>query len=47
MMIANVPAVLIGAALAHRINMKVLRWAAAVTFVVLGVMALLLPAPGA
>lgn len=46
MMIANVPAVWVGAALAHRINMKAMRWVAAVLFAVLGVLALLAPAPG-
>ena len=47
MMIANVPAVWIGEALAHRVNMKAMRWVAAVLFVLLGVLALLAPAPGA
>jgi len=46
MMIANVPAVLVGEALAHRINMKVMRWVAAGLFVVLGILALLAPAAG-
>ena len=46
MMIANVPAVWVGAALAHRINMKAMRWVAAALFVVLGVLALFAPAPG-
>ena len=41
MMIANVPAVWMGEALAHRVNMKVMRWVAAALFVVLGVLALL------
>lgn len=40
MMIANVPAVWMGEALARRINMKVMRWIAAGLFVVLGVLAL-------
>jgi len=40
MMIANVPAVWIGAALAQRVNMKVMRWVAAGFFFVLGVLAL-------
>jgi putative Ca2+/H+ antiporter (TMEM165/GDT1 family) len=40
MMIANVPAVWLGEALAHRVNMKVMRWIAAASFVVLGVLAL-------
>ncbi len=46
MMIANVPAVWVGAALAHRINMKAMRWVAAVLFVVLGFLALFAPASG-
>jgi Ca2+/H+ antiporter, TMEM165/GDT1 family len=46
MMIANVPAVWIGEALARRVNMKVMRWVAAVLFAVLGVLALLAPTPG-
>ena len=37
MMIANAPAVWIGEALAHRINMKVVRWVAAASFVALGI----------
>ena len=41
MMIANVPAVWLGEALAHRVNMKVMRRVAAALFVVLGVLALL------
>jgi putative Ca2+/H+ antiporter (TMEM165/GDT1 family) len=40
MMIANVPAVWMGEALAHRVNMKVMRWVAAALFVILGVLAL-------
>ena len=40
MMIANVPAVWMGEALAHRVNMKALRWVAAALFVLLGVLAL-------
>ncbi|HEX9812275.1 MAG TPA: TMEM165/GDT1 family protein [Burkholderiales bacterium] len=47
MMIANVPAVWIGEALAHRVNMKATRWVAAGLFVVLGVLALFAPTPGA
>ena len=47
MMIANVPAVWVGEALAHRVNMKAMRWVAAVLFALLGVLALLAPAPGA
>ena len=39
MMIANVPAVWIGEALAHRVNMKVMRGVAAALFVLLGVLA--------
>jgi putative Ca2+/H+ antiporter (TMEM165/GDT1 family) len=46
MMIANVPAVWVGEALAHRVNMKAMRWVAAALFVVLGVLALLAPIPG-
>jgi putative Ca2+/H+ antiporter (TMEM165/GDT1 family) len=41
MMIANVPAVWMGEALAHRVNMKAMRWVAAALFVVLGGLALL------
>jgi putative Ca2+/H+ antiporter (TMEM165/GDT1 family) len=41
MMIANVPAVWIGGALAHRVNMRVMRWVAAGLFVLLGILALL------
>ena len=40
MMIANVPAVWLGAALAHRIDMRWMRWAAAALFVLLGVLTL-------
>lgn len=43
MMIANVPAVWLGDVLAHRINMKVVRWIAAGLFVALGVLTILLP----
>jgi Ca2+/H+ antiporter, TMEM165/GDT1 family len=46
MMIANIPAVVIGDTLAHRINMKVMRWVAAGLFVVLGVLALFTPTTG-
>ena len=46
MLIANVPAVWIGEALAHRVNMKVMHWVAAALFVVLGVLALFAPMPG-
>jgi putative Ca2+/H+ antiporter (TMEM165/GDT1 family) len=45
MMLANVPAVWIGEALAHRIDMKVMRWAAATMFAILGVLVLLAPTP--
>ena len=41
MMIANVPAVLMGEALAHRVNMKWMRWVAAALFVLLGVLTLI------
>jgi len=40
MMIANVPAVWIGEALAHRVNMKAMRWVAAALFVLLGILTL-------
>jgi len=40
MMIANVPAVWVGEALANRINMKVMRLAAAALFVILGILSL-------
>ncbi len=40
MMIANVPAVWLGEALAERVNMKMMRWIAAGLFVLLGVLAL-------
>ncbi|WP_455367161.1 TMEM165/GDT1 family protein [Kaarinaea lacus] len=43
MMIANVPAVLIGEALSQRINMKVMRWIAAGLFIVLGILSLFAP----
>jgi putative Ca2+/H+ antiporter (TMEM165/GDT1 family) len=43
MMIANIPAVWVGAALTHRINLTALRWLAAALFVVLGVLTLLVP----
>lgn len=36
MMIANAPAVWLGEALAHRINMKAIRWVAATSFAALG-----------
>lgn len=41
MMIANVPAVWMGETLAHRINMKIMRYIAAALFILLGVLALL------
>lgn len=41
MMIANVPAVWMGEALAKRMNMKVMHWIAAGLFIVLGVLTLL------
>jgi len=40
MMIANVPAVWLGEALAERLNMKLARWVAAALFVILGLLAL-------
>lgn len=43
MMIANVPAVWLGETLAHRINMKVVRWIAAALFVALGILTIALP----
>lgn len=43
MMVANVPAVWIGRALADRVNMQVMRWVAAALFVLLGMLALLAP----
>lgn len=45
MMIANVPAVWVGEALAHRINMKVMRGVAAALFVLLGILTLVAKAP--
>ena len=41
MMIANVPAVWVGETLAHRVNMRWMRWGAAGLFVALGVLTLL------
>jgi putative Ca2+/H+ antiporter (TMEM165/GDT1 family) len=38
MMIANVPAVYLGEALAHRVNLTWMRWTAAALFVALGVL---------
>jgi putative Ca2+/H+ antiporter (TMEM165/GDT1 family) len=46
MMIANVPAVWVGEALTRRVDMKVMRRVAAALFVVLGVLALLVPGAG-
>jgi len=43
MMIANVPAVWLGEKLAHKLNMKVVRWIAAALFVTLGVLTIVLP----
>ncbi|MDX1377151.1 MAG: TMEM165/GDT1 family protein [Burkholderiales bacterium] len=43
MMIANVPAVWVGEALTRRVSMKAMRGVAAALFVVLGVLALLVP----
>jgi len=43
MMIANVPAVLVGEALSNRINMNVMRWVAAGLFIVLGILSLFAP----
>jgi putative Ca2+/H+ antiporter (TMEM165/GDT1 family) len=40
MMIANVPAVWVGEALARRIDMRLMRWAAAALFVLLGLLTL-------
>jgi putative Ca2+/H+ antiporter (TMEM165/GDT1 family) len=37
MLIANAPAVWVGEALAHRINMKTIRWVAAASFIGLGI----------
>lgn len=39
MMIANLPAVWLGGALAERVNMKVMHWIAAALFILLGVLA--------
>jgi putative Ca2+/H+ antiporter (TMEM165/GDT1 family) len=40
MMIANVPAVYLGETLAHRVNLKWMRWIAAALFVALGILTL-------
>jgi len=40
MMIANVPAVWLGETMAHRINMKHMRWVASSFFILLGVLSL-------
>jgi len=45
MMIANIPAVLVGEALSYKINMKLMRWIAAGLFVLLGILTLVAPAP--
>ncbi len=45
MMIANIPAVWVGEALTRRIDMRVMRWIAAASFIVLGVLALFAPTP--
>lgn len=45
MMIANVPAIWLGEALAHRVNMKAMRWTAAALFFLLGVLALIARTP--
>jgi len=37
MMVADVPAVIVGEALAHRVPMKTVRWIAASLFVVVGI----------
>jgi putative Ca2+/H+ antiporter (TMEM165/GDT1 family) len=42
MMIANLPAVWLGEALAHRVNMKYMRWLAAALFVLLGILTIYL-----
>jgi Ca2+/H+ antiporter, TMEM165/GDT1 family len=41
MMLANVPAVWLGETLAHRVNMKYMRWVAAALFFLLGALTLL------
>jgi putative Ca2+/H+ antiporter (TMEM165/GDT1 family) len=40
MMIANIPAVWLGETMAHRVNMKYMRWVAASLFILLGVLTL-------
>mgnify|MGYP005854167255 FL=1 len=40
MMLANAPAVWLGEALAHKVDMKLMRWIAAGLFVVMGILAL-------
>jgi Ca2+/H+ antiporter, TMEM165/GDT1 family len=45
MMLANVPAVWLGETLAHRVNMKWMRWIAAALFVALGLLTLFYAAP--
>lgn len=46
MMIANVPAVWVGQALAHRVNMRLMRWVASGLFAFLGILTLVVPTPG-
>lgn len=46
MLAANIPAVLVGEALAHRLPLKALRYAAAALFVATGLASLLWPAAG-
>jgi len=46
MMVANIPAVIVGETLAHRIPMKVIRWLAAALFVGVGVATLIGAAHG-
>jgi putative Ca2+/H+ antiporter (TMEM165/GDT1 family) len=41
MMVANIPAVIVGETLAHRVPMKVMRWLAAALFVAVGVATLI------
>lgn len=43
MMVANVPAVWLGDTLAHRIDMRLVRWIAAALFVALGVLTIVMP----
>jgi len=46
MMVANVPAVWMGEVLAHRVNMKVMRWIAAALFILLGALTIFAGGPG-